>query len=184
MAPQDGLSTPADRKVSDPRGMTPKSWGISTQGPVASVGNQMGETGTAIANVRQAGRGLHHNSDKTVLNTPSPSPSTVPSTAGTMRGGGKASSTRRGNGTVRGSPGFSNTARVPAAAGGTTSRPSGSGANGDQGDVLKVRVAVPNGLPGGSPTTNSSSVASPMGEVKQEDTSWVDKLLDSSFLDD
>ncbi len=181
MAPQDALSTAADRKVSDPRGMTPKSWGMSTQGPVAPLGNQMVETGTAIANVRQAGRGLHHNSDKTVLNTPS----TVPSTAGTMRGGGKASNTRRGNGTnVRGSPGFSNSARVPAAAGGTTSRPSGSGANGDQGDVLKVRVAVPNGLPGGSPTTNSSSVASPMGEVKQEDTSWVDKLLDSSFLDD
>jgi len=177
----EDMSMPADRKTPDTRqgGMAQKAWVPVAQGPgaVANLGGQqLGEAG--LANQRQAGRGLNPN--KAIPNSGS-----GPNTGAPNGMGGKANNQRRAannnatNNHIRGAASY-NAARMPVAQpAGTPVTPSGENDGADE--DLKANGTIPSS-PVENPMVTAVRGAKGMSQspewVKQEDTSWVDKLLD------
>lgn len=177
----EDMSMPADRKASDAGGMGPKAWAPVAQGPAAvgqlgggAVG--MGNPGAGMqqGNPRQAGRGL---------NKLIPNAANAPGAPNAMGPGGKPNNSRRPNHhNMRGMAGY-NAARMAGA--GPAGAQAGALANaggggGGHGEEMKVPIT-----PNGTPLEGSMLVGKGVSPewVKQEDTSWVDKLLDMQDFD-
>jgi hypothetical protein len=180
----------------DPGGIGPKAWAPVAQGPGAVAGAvgqgavgqlgggaaPMGTSGATMqqggavgiagmqqGNPRQAGRGI---------NKPIPNSAVTPGAPNTMGPGGKPINSRRPNNhNMRGGYNASRMAGAgPAGAqAGAVANPGGGGGGG-QGEEIKVPITPP--PPNGTPLLDAGRVISPEWVGGQDDTSWVDKLLD------
>jgi len=189
----EDMSMPADKKASDPRhggGMGSTAWAPLAQGPGAvsnSAAQQLGEPGVShsgvaqvgLAHQRQAGRGLNPNK---ATNTNGGTGHNTGIHHG-MGPGGKANNQRRAaNNAMRGAPSFTPSTLPSAPPAGVHGPPSGENNGADE--IITVHVATPS-TPVENPMVTaargSKAVSQSPEWVKQEDTSWVDKLLDTGF---
>lgn len=165
------MSAPADRKSME-AGMASKTWAPVAQGPgaVHGLGNQPHMNTAGMPNQRQAGRGLNpHKGGAPNASAASGSPNVGP--------GGKHNNSRRAN-NMRGMAVYN------------ASRMAGAQPAGAQGTPHESNDGE---LKGNSSAAGASPLAAAEGRgakggvsqspewIKQEDTSWVDKLLDSPF---
>lgn len=167
----DEVTMPADRKAADPRGgsgaLPPsKVWTPTAQGP------------GAVAGMNQIGRNMPPNNKAVASAAAAPNPGTPiamgPGGPMAMGPGGKANHSRRANNNMRGIAGY--TAARMAGAPGTP------GVDGEGEDTALKAVTDPNGQETVSARGGLGKGTSPSSEWAQpEDTSWVAKLLDSTF---
>ena len=166
------ISAPADRKSRE-AGMASKTWAPVAQGPgaVHGLGNQPHMNTAGMPNQRQAGRGLNsHKGGSPNASAASGSPNVGP--------GGKHNNNGRRASNMRGMAVYN------------ASRMAGPQPAGAQGTPHEVHDGE---LKGNSSSAGASPLAAAEGRgakggvsqspewIKQEDTSWVDKLLDSPF---
>lgn len=179
----------------DPGGMGHKAWVPAAQGPGAVAGSvgqgavgQVGGTavamGTSGANMQQGGAGgmagMQQGNPRQAgrgLNKSIPSSAVTHGAPNTTGLGGKHNNSRRPNSNmIRGGYNASRMAgAVPAGAqAGAVANPGGGGGGG--GEENKVPITPP--PPNGTPLLVAGRVVSPEWVGGQDDTSWVDKLLD------
>ena len=164
------MSTPSDRKSME-AGMTAKTWAPVAQGPgfVHGLGNQTHLNSAGMPNQRQAGRGLNPQKGSAQnASVASGSPNAVGP-------GGKHNNPRRAS-NMRGMAGY-NAARMAGP------QPAGSpaAAKEEHDTELKGFSSAAGDNPLATEGRGAKGVSQSPEWIKQEDTSWVDKLLDSPF---